>query len=298
MSERRFSRVAVLMGGGSSEHGVSLESGEAAVSALLEAGYDVVPVRMPDRMLSLPEGTDAVFIALHGGFGENGELQAELDALRIPYTGPGSKACSLAMDKELFLDVVSSQGVPVPEGCVIDSTGKPPFPFPLVVKPPLEGSSVGVHIVKDASGWDCALADTCGYGGKALVERFIPGREFTVGVLDGRALPVIEIVVSDGWYDFDSKYRSGDTRYCFPDEPVLCRRCQRISERVFAIIGARGVSRVDFRVSPEGEPFVLELNAIPGFTAKSLVPKAAAHKGMSFADLCASLVEMACFDGE
>ncbi len=300
MVERRFKNIAVLMGGWSSEHEVSLKSGATVTEGLRDAGYDVNPVVMQGRELILPEGTDAVFIAMHGGFGENGELQAELNALRIPYTFSGEAACSLAMDKEATRRVLDESGVPVPEGMVIGASDARPLELPLVVKPPLEGSSVGVHLVMREEEWAAALADTCSYGGRALVERFIPGRELTVGVLNGRSLPVLEIEVPDGWYDFNSKYNSGKTRYTFPgaEESLLCGRCRDLAEKVFSVMGARGAARVDFRVNPAGEAYVLELNAVPGLTATSLLPKAAERDGLIFSQLCATLVELAEFDGE
>ena len=144
MMERRFKRVAVLMGGGSSEHQISLASGMAVTEALRTAGYEVDPVVMEGRSLELPASSDVVFIAMHGGFGENGELQAELNEVQIPYTGPGAESCALAMDKEATRQVLAEAGVPVPEGCVIGPSDGCPIEPPLVVKPPLEGSSMGV----------------------------------------------------------------------------------------------------------------------------------------------------------
>lgn len=298
--ERRFKSVAVLMGGGSTEHEISLISGEAVVAGLREAGYEVEPVVMVDRDLHLPDSIEAVFIAMHGGFGENGGLQEALNQLGVPYTGPGPKACTLTMDKAATRDALQAGGVRVPQGLVVGPDDDCPLNPPVVVKPPLEGSSFGLHLVRSKSEWAAAVADTCRYDGNALVEAFIPGREWTVGILGDRALPVVQIDAPGGWYDFNSKYRSGGTRYAFPeaDDAGLCARCRAVALDSFRLTGCRGVARVDFRVTNEGALHVLEINAIPGFTPTSLLPKAAKRDGLAFSELCAIIMEMAiCDDG-
>ncbi len=293
-------RIAVLMGGTSSERAVSLASGTAVAEALRKEGYDVAPVVLDeDRLESLPEGVEAVFLALHGGYGENGGIQADLDRLRVPYTGPGAAASRLAMDKVATKQVLEAAGVPTPAYEVLrpglDVTA---LPLPVVVKPPRDGSSVGISKVTEAGQWADALAAARAVDadGEALVESYIPGREWTVGVVAGEALPVVEIRAPGGWYGFEAKYTKGLTEYVFPDsadDEPFAAECRVLALLAFGAIGCRGVSRVDFRVDPDGRPFVLEVNTIPGFTATSLLPKAAARAGIGFGALCVKLLENA-----
>lgn len=293
-------RIAVLMGGTSNEREVSLRSGAAVVKGLEEAGFEVVPVTLERNALdALPRDVDAVFIALHGGYGENGGVQADLDALNLPYTGPGAAASRITMDKIATKRVLEAAGVKTAPYEVLEKgTEMTTLPLPVVVKPPRDGSSVGISKVVEPGEWASALAAARAVDpdGEVLVEQYIPGREWTVGVIGGRALPVVEIQAANGWYGFAEKYTAGTTKYVFPeseeDQPLVAR-CQAEAEAAFKAVGARGMSRVDFRVSPEGEPYVLEINTIPGFTATSLLPKAAAKAGLSFSALCAELIGLA-----
>jgi D-alanine-D-alanine ligase len=296
-------RVAVIMGGTSNEREVSLKSGAAVVEGLKEAGFDVVPVVLEqDRLDQLPSDVEAVFIALHGGYGENGGVQADLDKLGVPYTGPGAAASRITIDKIATKRVLEAAGVPtapydvLPRGVEVTQ-----LPLPVVVKPPRDGSSVGISKVAEHAQWAAALsaAREVDPQGEVLVEAYIPGREWTVGVVDGQALPVVEIQAPNGWYGFSEKYTKGVTNYVFPesqeDAPIIAK-CQVLALLAFKAAGCRGVSRVDFRVSPEGQPYVLEINTIPGFTATSLLPKAAARTGLSFSALCARLLSTAACD--
>jgi D-alanine-D-alanine ligase len=296
-------RVAVVMGGTSNEREVSLKSGAAVVEGLKEAGFDVVPVVLSeDRIESLPQGVEVVFLALHGGYGENGGAQADLDALGMPYTGPGAAASRITIDKIATKRVLDAAGVPtapyevLPRG--VDACA---LPLPVVVKPPRDGSSVGISKVVEPGQWAAALkaARDVDPLGEVLVEAYIPGREWTVGVVGTQALPVVEIQAPNGWYGFTEKYTQGMTRYVFPEnveDAPLVAQCQLLALLAFQAVGCRGVSRIDFRVTPEGQPYVLEINTIPGFTATSLLPKAAAKKGLSFSALCATLVNFAACD--
>ncbi|MDD2460751.1 MAG: D-alanine--D-alanine ligase [Kiritimatiellia bacterium] len=293
-------RVAVIMGGTSSERDVSLRSGAAVVDGLKAAGYDARPVVLErDGLEGLPEGTEAVFIALHGGYGENGGVQADLDRLGVPYTGPGAAASRITIDKIATKRVLEQAGVPTaPYEVLTCGMSETALPLPVVVKPPRDGSSVGITKVSDATAWPAALAAARAVDGQGevLVETYIPGREWTVGVLAGEALPVVEIQAPKGWYGFQEKYTQGVTRYVFPqaeaDRPLVAA-CQVLALVAFEAVGCRGVSRVDFRVTPDGRPYVLEINTVPGFTATSLLPKAAAQAGLSFSALCARLLESA-----
>ncbi|MDX9866937.1 MAG: D-alanine--D-alanine ligase [Kiritimatiellia bacterium] len=293
-------RIAVMMGGTSSERAVSLRSGEAVVAGLREAGFDAVPVVLDaDRIDTLPSGVEAVFLALHGGYGENGGVQCDLDRLGLPYTGPGAAASRIAMDKIATKRVLEAAGVPTPAFEVLPrGMEKFSLPLPVVVKPPRDGSSVGVVKVTSAAAWPAALEQARARDpqGEVLVEAYIGGREWTVSVLDGEALPVVEIEAPGGWYGFTEKYTSGTTRYTFPEaveDAPLAAQCRVLALLAYQAVGCRGVSRVDFRVTPAGETFVLEINTIPGFTATSLLPKAAARAGLSFPALCARLIATA-----
>lgn len=288
------------MGGTSSERDVSLRSGAAVVKGLKEAGYEVVPVVLDQNSVdSVPKDVDAVFIALHGGYGENGGVQADLDALGLPYTGPGAESSKITMDKIVTKRVLDEADIPTAPYEVLSSDqNTTSLPLPVVVKPPRDGSSVGVSKVTDPSQWEAALqaARKADPDGEVLVEKYIPGREWTVSVVGGKPLPVIEIQAANGWYGFAEKYTAGTTRYVFPEakeDQELIALCQKLAVAAIRAVGGRGVSRVDFRVSPDGHPYVLEINTIPGFTATSLLPKAAAKIGLSFSQLCSRLIESA-----
>ena len=291
------------MGGKSSEREVSLASGRNVAEALASLGkYEVVPVDLTDESLAaLPPGVDAVYIALHGGWGENGGVQAALNARKIPYTGPGVLASQIAMDKIKTKMVLEMKRVPTAAwGLANADTTASPLPLPVVVKPPCDGSSVGISKVSKAEDWararDAAFA--CQPADRPiLVEEFVPGREFTVGVIDGKPLPVIEIVAKGGWYGYDEKYKSDETAYPFlADDNPLYAKLQRLALDAYTAVGCRGVTRVDFRVSPLGRCYVLELNTSPGFTSHSLVPKAGIRTGLTFAGVCDRILSCADYD--
>lgn len=299
------------MGGRSSEREVSLQSGRNVAEALASLGkYEVVPVDVTDDTLAaLPRDVDAAYIALHGGWGENGGVQAALDALKIPYTGPGVLASQIAMDKVKTKMVLEMKNVPTAKWSLASpDTEKPPLPLPVVVKPPCDGSSVGISKVSTESDWpkarDLAFSAITSSSQvlktsappTVLVEEFIPGREFTVAVVDGKAWPVIEIVAKDGWYGYEEKYTSNETRYPFLEDGELSSKMQKIAVDAYRAVGCRGVTRVDFRVSPLGRCYVLELNTSPGFTAHSLVPKAGIKTGLTFAGVCDRILQSADYD--
>lgn len=305
-----FKKVAVLMGGTSNERAVSLVSGTNVADALASLNeFEVVPVVLDaDNLDALPADVDACYIALHGGWGENGGVQAALDARGIPYTGPGARASRLAMDKIETKKVLDAAGIPNAPWCVVGDADAAcaeadlPLPLPVVVKAPRDGSSVGVYVVKSFDQWADAVRNAVridrekfGGAGEALVEAFIPGREMTAGVLGHEALPVIEIRAPGGWYGYEEKYNSDATRYPFPTDDFL-PEMQRLALAAFDATGCRGVTRVDFRITPEGRMFVLELNTSPGMTGHSLVPKAAAKHGIPFPGLCRRVLEAALHD--
>ena len=295
-------KIAVLMGGTSNERKVSLESGKNVAEALASLGkYEVIPVILEsDDLSALPEGVDAVYIALHGGWGENGGVQAELNRRKIPYTGPGAMSSRIAMDKIKTKMVLELKGVPTaPWSLASKGTPSSPLPLPVVVKPPSDGSSVGISKVSSPEEWEGALeAALAAQGGKGevLVEEFIPGREMTVGVINGEALPAIEIVAKNGWYGFDEKYISDETRYPFLEDDPLLEKLQKMAVEAYNAIGCRSVARIDFRVSPVGRIYVLELNTSPGFTSHSLVPMAGMKTGLDFAGVCEKILSTADYD--
>ena len=294
-------KICVLMGGTSNERDVSLVSGKNVVDALTSLNkYDVIPVVLDrDSVEDVPD-CDACFLALHGGWGESGGVQAALDKRKIPYTGPGAKASQIAMDKVKTKMVLEMKGVPTAKWTLASpGTEASPLPLPVVVKPPCDGSSVGISKVLTADEWkpalDAALAAQGGKG-EVMVEAFIDGREMTVAVVDGAPLPVIEICAKGGWYGYDEKYNSDETRYPFPDDPFL-PLVQQIAVDAYRACGCRGVTRVDFRIDAKNRPFVLELNTLPGMTGHSLVPKAAQQAGILFPELCDRMIAAAKCDG-
>lgn len=289
-------KIAVLKGGPSSEREVSLRSGSAVAQALRSCGYvvaeiDVTAAALPD----LPADTDVVFVALHGDFGEDGQVQALLEARGIPYTGSDPAASRASFDKRISKRLLAKAGIPTPDYELLRGGSARSLPLPVVVKPPCQGSSIGVHRVFQEADWQPALQDALTYGEDALVEAFIAGRELTVGIVGNDALPVVEIVAPGGWYDYTAKYTPGTTEYRVPapiPEPVASR-CQDIARRTFRALGCRGLGRVDLRMAEDGGLFVLELNNIPGFTATSLLPKAAQLAGMDYPRLCDRIVKLA-----
>ncbi|MBQ9727926.1 MAG: D-alanine--D-alanine ligase [Kiritimatiellae bacterium] len=305
MDGKRFRRVAVLMGGASSEAEISLLSGRAVLGALREAGYEASPVEL-DRATNafeLPAGTEAAFVAVHGAYGEDGGLQARLDALGVPYTGSGAAASRVSFDKILSRAAFAAAGVPVPEGFALapgeDEGDAPRLALPVVVKPPRQGSSVGVSIVRDAAQWRPAVAEARRFDPEVLVERYVPGREWSVAIAGEEALPPMEIRPKSGWYDWRNKYDDdAGTAYLFPeDDPAedraLLAAAKETALAAYRAVGGRGVGRVDMRIDPAGRIFVLENNSIPGCTSHSILPKSAAKAGIPFPALCARILEAA-----
>jgi D-alanine-D-alanine ligase len=255
----------------------------------------VIEVDVTSTDFTVPEGIEAVFNALHGTFGEDGGAQARLEELHLPYVGAGVKASQIAFDKLLTEDVLRNVGIPVPESEALKKGASRTLPLPVAVKPPREGSSVGCHLVFEETEWAAAFAEALQHDAEVLVQRFVPGREFTVGVVDKEVLPVVEIIPEDGWYDYTAKYKTDTTRYVVPAELSAEKtlEIQALALKTFEALGARCFGRVDFRMTPEGGLYVLELNTIPGFTSHSLLPKAAAAAGIDFPVLCDRIMRTA-----
>lgn len=295
-----FQHVAVLKGGPSTERAVSLRSGAAVAAGLREAGYRVTEIDVTDHTVDIPAAVEAVFIALHGEFGEDGAVQALLEARGLPYTGAGVESSRVAFDKILTKERLEAEGIPTPAYRVTANGTLPDLPLPLVVKPVCQGSTIGVHRVAEPGAWGAARADAQRYGSRVMAEVFIPGREVTVGIVGDEALPVIEIDAPDAWYDYAAKYTQGMTRYLVPAPvaPDVAERCAAYALGTFRAVDCRGFARVDFRLAPDGVPYVLEINTIPGFTETSLLPKAAAEAGMTFSVLCDRIMRMATCDNK
>lgn len=292
---KKFHRVAVLYGGPSNEREVSLASGAAVSKALKQKGYEVVEIDIPGRNVFLPSGIEAAFIAMHGTFGEDGELQAILAAKRVPYTGPGPEASRNAFDKIASKHIFERSAINVARYEVLRRGQPRTLALPLVVKPPREGSSVGLSLVRTEAEWAPAFEKALAIDAEVLVEAYIEGRELTVGIVDDQILPVVEIRPHEGLYDYASKYTKGKTDYLCP-APLpaeATRACQEMALRAYQALGCRGMGRVDIRLSPDQVPFVLELNTIPGFTETSLLPKAAKAAGIEFGDLCEKILNLA-----
>lgn len=297
-SSRQAPKVAVLMGGLSAEREVSLSTGRGCAQALREAGYEVVEVDAGrDLALRLAEiGPDVCFNALHGPYGEDGAVQGLLEWLGLPYTHSGVLASALAIDKARTKKVFRSEGLPVADSLIAPTAevqARHVMAPPYVVKPNNEGSSVGVYIVQESANGPPVLAPDM--PAEVMVEAYVPGRELTCSVLGDRALCVTEIV-TDGWYDYHAKYAPGGSRHVCPaDLPAeISKACQDYALRAHIAIGCRGLSRTDFRWDDTkglAGLFLLEINTQPGMTPTSLSPEQAAAEGMTFAQLCAWLVE-------
>jgi D-alanine-D-alanine ligase len=291
-------KITVMLGGPSAEREVSLRSGAAVVAALRSRGHDVFELDPQDANWVLPEKTDVVFLALHGTYGEDGTVQRQLEKLGVAYTGCDAEASRIAFDKLLTKQSCIEAVVPTAKFLVADSA-QTPWPLgwqpPMVVKPVRQGSSVGLQFVNRVDEWHTALAESLRFDSEVLVEEKIIGRETTVGILDGQALPVVEVRPKTGSYDYQTKYTAGASEYFCPADfdAATTQRIQAAALGAFKAIGGRDYSRVDVMVRPDGSPVVLEVNTLPGMTETSLLPKAAAAMGISFPDLCQRMVELA-----
>ncbi len=293
MPDLKHRRLGVVMGGVTGEREVSLRSGAAIAVALRARGYPVEEVVVSARVVEELQAArlEAAFLALHGGWGEDGRLQALCELLGIAYTGSGVLASALAMHKASAKALFEAHGIPTPRHCraeapdqILDAMrGR----LPLVVKPVAEGSSLGVSVVERKEELEKALEAARRYGRDCLAEEFIAGREVTVGVLDGKPMGVVEMITREGFYDYRAKYQKGETEYRAPAElpPALSEGIRELGRRAYQALGCGGGARVDFRLHPERGPFVLEVNTIPGMTELSLLPKSAGVMGIGFEEL-------------
>lgn len=304
-----MTRVAVLFGGLSAEREVSLSTGRQVIEALREAGFEVAPVLVTRDLKALVSALteprpDVVFNALHGRYGEDGCIQGILEWLELPYTHSGVRASALAMDKAAAKAAFAAAGLPVAKGRVVplaELEAEDPLPRPYVVKPLDEGSSVGVHILREGANARAEIARFWRHGRMALCEEYVPGRELTVGVLGDTPLAVTEIIAlaGGGFYDYEAKYAARGSRHVVPAElhPEAYARALEVARAAHAALGCRGATRADFRYDDTaGEPgrlVLLEVNTQPGLTPTSLLPEQAAYRGIAFPDLCRWMVEQA-----
>ena len=290
-----------MAGGPGAEREISLRSGVAVQMALRASGHCVTEIDPLEKGWRLPSNTEVVFLALHGEYGEDGQVQSRLETLGVPYTGTGPEGSRVAFDKELSKQVFEQNEIPTPRWTMLANTeALPPVDFGngWVLKPPQQGSSVGLRIVDAPDQWHEALAVAGDYGGPVLCEELIRGREITVGILDGEALPIVEIQPREGAFDYHNKYTVGATDYfCPADLPAdTANRISEISLQSFEAVGASEFGRVDLMLDETLNPYVLEVNTLPGLTEISLLPKAAAAAGLDFPALCGRMVDLAVQD--
>ncbi len=300
-------KIVILYGGFSAEYKVSIQTG-IAIAESIKAHHGLDMINMDTNIYSSPDilyDADLVFNALHGGDGENGNIQAFMDSHNIQYTGSGSKACKIAMDKNITKLIAKSLNIPTPSWIMLNKhqgrnlelhdNNSPKFSYPYVVKPADEGSTFGLSIVKEESDLRTAISLASQYSENIMIEDYIPGRELTVGILGNKALPVVEIFPKHDIYDYDCKYSDGLSKYVVPAEisDVIDRKIKTDAIKIYKAIGCRHYARVDFRLDNEGRHFMLEINTLPGMTSTSLLPKAAMSAGLDFNNLIDIIINLA-----
>jgi len=302
MKNTKELRIGVFRGGVSPERDISLVSGKYVLDALQTRGYTAIDVILDtsDRgqILDLVRinNIDIVFIALHGVFGEDGGIQEIFEQAGIPFTGSGSKSSRQSMDKIATRVIFKQHQITYPEYWLYEQF---PIPlsaddFPLVVKPHNGGSSIGISIVNDESSLNTAIESALKISEKVLIDRYIKGRELTIGLLNGKILPIVEIVCPHGFYDFAHKYEDPETQFLVPARlpEDVTSSIQQLAQKAFSVLECRHFARVDLRIDDEQNPFILEVNTIPGFTSHSLLPLAAQHIGLDFGELCELIIQM------
>jgi D-alanine-D-alanine ligase len=287
-----YKKVGVLMGGLSAEREVSLESGSAIAAGLRQRGYEVVEIDV-DQSLDVrlrESGVEAVYIALHGRYGEDGTVQGMLEMMKIPYTGSPVTASAVSMDKQLTRILVAAAGLPVANGAVLNN-GQDALPphlsLPVVIKPVTEGSSVGVSIAKTEADFATGLATAFGCADRVLIETFIEGREIQVALLDGEVLGAIEIEPNREFFDYEAKYTEGGANHHIPPRvpESVVKTCTDFAKVAYDTLACAGLARIDLIVPEEETPVILEVNTSPGMTVYSLAPEIAAHAGISYEEL-------------
>lgn len=282
-------KIAVLMGGPSREREISFKTGHAIHESLKKQGYQVVAIDTKTKPIAslVAEEPGAAIIALHGRYGEDGTIQGVLETMEIPYSGSGILASAICMDKIITKELVTSLGITVPESQVVSNVSETEsfhLSLPVIIKPNREGSTLGMTIVRNNKGLMDAIDLALQYDGKVLIEKYIAGAEVTVGLINGKSLPVLEVVPRSGFYDFDAKYTKGMTEYIVPARipEAIADQLQQESETIFHHLELSGIVRVDYIIDKNQTPYFLEVNTIPGMTETSLIPKAAEKAGLSF----------------
>lgn len=293
-------QIAVLMGGPSSERDVSFATGKGVAKALRSLGAQVTEVDVTGPDFVLPPGTDLAFIALHGTFGEDGQVQQILEERGVSYTGEGAPESELAFDKIRSKEAFRQHNVTTPYWQTVAVGQRPTIPIPFVIKTPRQGSTVGIHIIRREKEIDAAVEDARRYAPELLIEKFVPGRELTIGILGNEALPILEIIPKGGFYDYTNKYpflnpnAGGGAEHVCPAKMTedQTRAIQDLALRAHRALGLQVYSRVDVMFPDSGEATVLEVNTIPGMTEASLLPEAAAVAGINYPDLCARIIDL------
>jgi len=293
-------KIVVLMGGPGSERDVSLATARGVSKTLRTLGAEVVEMDVRDEKFTLPADVDLAFLTIHGTFGEDGQLQRILEQRGVAYTGDGAKESEIAFDKIRSKEKFREHGVTTPPWQVVTLGQRPTIPIPLVIKPSRQGSTVGVYIVKNAREIDTAMAEAAKYDEKLLVEKFISGRELTIGILGDQVLPILEIIPKGGFYDFTNKYpflnpqAGGAAEHVCPAkiDPEKTRQIQELALRAYRALGLQVYSRVDVLLPDDGAATVLEVNTIPGMTEASLLPETAAAAGIDYAGLCLRIIQL------
>ena len=308
MEVDRFGTIGVLMGGPSSEREISLKSGKAVFEALQSLNLDVSAVDIntdspqDNEKLITSKKIDCAFIALHGRFGEDGQIQGILERMKIPYTGSGVRASQLAMDKIASRSIFESHGLRVPRYQILEKHSfggglklDPRLSLPFVIKPVTQGSSIGLSIIREEGRLKEAIELAFTFDERVLLEEYIRGREMTVGILKQQSLPIIEIIPKNPFFDFEAKYQPGMTEYVVPAslEEGIAKKISAAALSAHQLLGCKGFSRVDMILSDADEAIVLEVNTIPGLTKMSLLPKAARAAGIEFSALCLELIKNA-----
>ncbi len=307
ISNLKSKKIGVLMGGMSTERGISLKSGQAVYNALIQKGYNAAAIDVGKDVYKkiLKGNIDVAFIALHGRYGEDGAIQGLLEIIGIPYTGSGILASAVSINKILAKRIFMLNKIPTPafevvkkgavtQGLSLESLCKVRG-LPLIVKPNSQGSTIGVSIINDKKDFMGAVKRALRYDDTVLIEKFIKGRELTVSILNSRAFPIIEIKPKNGIYDFKAKYTKGMTEYIVPAplSKMLEEKVSSIALKAFNSLGCRGAARVDIILDNKNRPYVLEVNTIPGMTKMSLLPKAALCAGIGFAEMVEEILKTA-----
>ena len=291
-------KIGVLMGGLSSEREISLSTGKSVVEAMTRKGLKAFPIDVDRNIAKALQGIDLAFIALHGTYGEDGCIQGVLEYLKIPYTGPGVAGSALAYDKLKTKEVLKFHGIPTADYEVFykNKSIKRSLDLPVVVKPTNQGSSFGVSIVKTEDQWKPALESAFKYSEEIIVEKFIEGKLLAIGMNGETPMPIVHIRPKSGFYDYEAKYTSGKTEYLCPADlsEQEINKCNEVSKKVFKVLRGRGLPRVDIIL--DDEPYVLEMNTVPGMTPTSLLPMAAIKMGMNFDDLVMEILKTAQLD--